>query len=99
MFLGHHYDDNIETYLLRKIAGSNFEGLNCMQEKTIYKDLQIFRPFLNFSKKQILSYINKKNLKIVDDPSNKNEKYTRVAIRNFINSNYKYKKEIIMILS
>ena len=95
LFIGHHYDDNIETYLLRKIAGSNFEGLNCMQEKTIYKNLQIFRPFLNFSKKQILSYIKKKNLKIVNDPSNKNEKYSRVAIRNFIESNSKYQKEII----
>ena len=40
LFIGHHYDDNIETFMLRKIAGSNFEGLNCMQEKTIYKDIR-----------------------------------------------------------
>ena len=32
LFLGHHYDDNIETYLIRKINGSNFEGLGSMEE-------------------------------------------------------------------
>ena len=40
LFLGHHYEDNIETFLLRKIAGSNFEGLNCMQMKTIQDNIQ-----------------------------------------------------------
>ena len=95
LFIGHHYDDNIETYLLRKIAGSNFEGLNCMQDKTIYKNIQIFRPLLNFSKNQILSYIKKNNLIIVEDPSNKNEKYSRVAVRNFLKLNSQYQKNII----
>ena len=35
LFFGHHNNDNIETFLLRKIAGSNFEGLRSMQHKTI----------------------------------------------------------------
>ena len=95
LFIGHHYDDNIETFMLRKIAGSNFEGLNCMQEKTIYNDVQIIRPLLKFSKKQILDYIKKMNLVYVDDPSNKDEKYSRVVVRNFINKNPQYKKNII----
>ena len=34
LFLGHHFDDNIETYLIRKINGSNFEGLGSMEEIT-----------------------------------------------------------------
>ena len=95
LFVGHHYDDNIETFVLRKIAGSNFEGLNCMQEKIIYNDVQIIRPLLKFSKKQILDYIKKMNLVYVDDPSNKDEKYSRVVVRNFINKNPPYKKNII----
>ena len=94
LFIGHHYDDNIETYLLRKIAGSNFEGLNCMQEKTVYNNILIFRPLLNFSKKQILSYIKKNNLIIVEDPSNKNEKYSRVAVRNFLKIKFSIPKKI-----
>ena len=95
LFIGHHYDDNIETFMLRKIAGSNFEGLNCMQEKTIYNDVQIIRPLLKFTKKQILDYNKKMNLVYVNDPSNNDEKYSRVVVRNFIKKNPQYKKNII----
>ena len=95
LFVGHHYDDNIETFMLRKIAGSNFEGLNCMQEKTIYNDVQIIRPLLKFTKKQILDYNKKMNLVYVNDPSNDDEKYSRVVVRNFIKKNPQYKKNII----
>ena len=95
IFLGHHYDDNVETFMLRKIAGSNFEGLNCMQEKTIYNDVQIIRPLLKFTKKQILDYNKKMNLVYVNDPSNDDEKYSRVVVRNFIKKNPQYKKNII----
>ena len=95
LFIGHHYDDNVETFILRKIAGSNFEGLNCMQEKTIYNDVQIIRPLLKFTKKQILNYNKKMNLVCVNDPSNNNEKYSRVIVRNFIKKNPQYNKNII----
>jgi len=95
LFIGHHCDDNVETFMLRKIAGSNFEGLNCMQEKTIYNDVQIIRPLLKFTKKQILDYNKKMNLVYVNDPSNDDEKYSRVVVRNFIKKNPQYKKNII----
>ena len=32
LFLGHHFDDNIETYLLRKINGSNLDGLDSINK-------------------------------------------------------------------
>ena len=35
LFLGHHLDDNLETFVLRKIAGSNFDGLRCMKNKML----------------------------------------------------------------
>ena len=35
------------------------------------------------------------NLVYVNDPSNKDEKYSRVVVRNFININPQYKKNII----
>ena len=95
LFIGHHCDDNIETFMLRKIAGSNFEGLNCMQEKIIYNDVQIIRPLLKFTKKQILDYLKKMKLVYVNDPSNYDEKYSRVVVRNFIKKNPQYKKNII----
>ena len=47
-----------------------------MQEKIIYNDIQIIRPLLKFTKKQILDYIKKVNLVYVNDPSNYDEKYS-----------------------
>jgi len=90
LFIGHHYDDNLETFLIRKIAGSNFEGLNCIQERTVYKNIRILRPLLKFSRKQIINYLHKNDFHYVKDPSNKNEKYSRVKVRNFLKQNSFY---------
>ena len=87
LFLGHHFDDNIETFLLRKIAGSNFEGLNCMQQVSVYNNIQIIRPFLFFSKKEILNFNKKFNLQYINDPSNKNIKYSRSIVRKCLYEN------------
>ena len=95
LFLGHHYDDNIETFLIRKIAGSNFEGLNCMQNKTLFDEILIIRPLLNFTKDQLLNYLKTNNLKFVQDPSNFNEKYSRAKIRKFLKINSNFKKDVI----
>ena len=95
LFLGHHFNDNIETFLLRKIAGSNFEGLNCMQHVSIYKNIQIIRPFLSFSKKEILNFNKRFNLIYVNDPSNYNVKYTRSVVRKYLYENKSMFNKII----
>lgn len=95
LFIGHHYDDNLETFLIRKISGSNFEGLRCMQNKFYFNGLQILRPLLNVSKKKIINYNKTNKIQFMIDPSNKNLNYTRAIIRNFLNNKPKYKKEII----
>ena len=93
VFLGHHADDNFETFVLRKIAGSNLEGLNSIKEKTILNNVQILRPLLNFSKEHILDFNKKMKLEFIEDPSNSNDKYSRVYIRNFIKLNYRNMNE------
>ena len=52
LFVAHHYDDNLETFLLRKIAGSNFEGLCGIQKKINIDNVQVLRPLLEFNKKK-----------------------------------------------
>ena len=95
LFLGHHYDDNIETFILRKIAGSNIQGLNSMKEKTLFKGIQIIRPLLRFKKSELLDYNNKEGLITVKDPSNLNVKYSRVVVRNYLKKNSNFKKNAI----
>ena len=86
LFLGHHYDDNIETYLIRKINGSNFEGLGSMEELSYFNQIQLLRPLLKIPKKSILTFNKKNNLVYLNDPSNKDLNYTRVKVRNFLES-------------
>ena len=86
LFLGHHYDDNIETYLIRKINGSNFEGLGSMEELSYFNQIQLLRPLLKIQKKSILTFNKKNNLVYLNDPSNKDLNYTRVKVRNFLES-------------
>lgn len=87
LFLGHHFDDNIETYLLRKLAGSNLEGLRSIQNKVFKNDLQILRPFLDLKKNEIIKFNFNNKLNYIIDPSNDNIKYTRVVVRKFLLKN------------
>ncbi len=94
LFLGHHSNDNLETFLIRKIAGSNFEGLNSIQSSSIFKGIQIIRPLLKFSKKDIIKFNKKFSLSYIVDPSNTDEKYTRSIVRKYLDENNSYKKEV-----
>ena len=85
LFLGHHIDDNLETFLIRKINGSNLEGLGSMNKITFYKNIQILRPLIEVNKTSILVYNKKNNVSYLNDPSNKDINYTRVKVRNFLN--------------
>ena len=84
LFLGHHYDDNLETFLIRKVSGSNFEGLGSMPFSIIRNKVQLIRPLLNYQKNQIIKFNKINKIKFINDPSNLNEMYTRVVIRNFL---------------
>ncbi len=84
LFIAHHKDDNLETFLNRKIAGSDFYGLKSMSELSFYNRVNIIRPLLNFSKEILLDYNMKNKIEYINDPSNFNLDYTRPTIRNFL---------------
>ena len=95
LFIAHHKDDNLETFLSRKIAGSDFYGLKSMSELSFYNRVKIIRPLLNFSKEMLLGYNKKNKIEYINDPSNFNLDYTRPTIRNFLKkSDQKIIKEI-----
>ena len=90
LFLGHHFDDNLETYLMRKINGSNLEGLGSMNILLCMERIQIIRPLIETNKRSIINFNKKNKIKFINDPSNEDYNYTRVQIRNFLqNKNYK----------
>ena len=90
LFLGHHFDDNLETYLIRKINGSNLEGLDSMNNISYFTNIQILRPLIKINKSSIINFNKKYKIKFINDPSNKDINYTRIKVRNFLqNKNYK----------
>ena len=93
LFLGHHFDDNIETFLLRKINGSNLEGLYSINQTSYLNNIQILRPLIEIDKKSILTFNKINKLHFINDPTNNDLNYTRVKLRNFLQNN-KYKKEV-----
>ncbi len=84
LFIAHHKDDNLETYLNRKIAGSDFYGLKSMTELSFFNRVNIIRPLLNFPKEMLLDYNKKNKIEYINDPSNFNLDYARPLIRNFL---------------
>jgi len=84
ILLGHHNDDLIENFFIRILRGSGLNGLVSFDKETNRQKINLIRPLLKFSKID-LEYITKKVFEIyIEDPSNINDKFRRVKIRNFI---------------
>ena len=93
VFLGHHLDDLKESYFLRKIQSSNVLGLsNVFQEK--FEKLNIHRPLVKYSKKQIKAYARKNKLIWFEDRSNFELDYSRNKVRSYLSSNSKISQAI-----
>ena len=93
VFLGHHLDDFKESYFLRKIQSSNVLGLsNVFNEK--FEKLNIHRPLVKYSKKQIKAYAGKNKLIWFEDRSNFELDYTRNKVRSYLSSNSKISQSI-----
>ena len=93
VFLGHHLDDLKESYFLRKIQSSNVLGLsNVFNEK--FEKLNIHRPLVKYSKKQIKAYAEKNKLIWFEDRSNFELDYTRNKVRSYLSSNSEISQSI-----
>ena len=86
LLLGHHLNDLFENFLIRIVRGSGLNGLISFSKKTKYRDqdLNIIRPLLNLEKKDLLYISNEVFSFFVKDPSNINEDYKRIRIRNLL---------------
>ena len=82
--VGHHLDDDVETYLMRNEYDDSFIGNAGISAKTKIENVLVIRPLLNVRKRDILNYMKCKNLFFVEDPSNQNTKFLRVKIRQKI---------------
>ena len=85
ILLGHHLDDLFENFFIRILRGSGLNGLISLDRETQKNNISLIRPLINFDKNDLVYVSNYVFGSYVDDPSNKNDKFKRVKIRNFLN--------------
>lgn len=74
----HHADDQLETLVMRMLRGSGIDGMSAIRAKRGF----LIRPLLHLSKTQLVEFVQSKGLSAVDDPSNHDQSYDRVRVRN-----------------
>ncbi|MBN2877359.1 MAG: tRNA lysidine(34) synthetase TilS [Bacilli bacterium] len=82
--LAHNANDNAETILMRINRGSSFEGYRGILPKSQFKDMDIIRPLLSVSRKDISVYQKEHNIEFNEDSSNLNDVYTRNRYRHHV---------------
>src|SRR6266513_2404514 len=86
IFLAHHADDLVETFLINLFRGAGTAGLSRMREISTRRidnvDLVIVRPLLSVWRKEIDVYVREHRIKFREDASNKNLNPLRNRIRH-----------------
>lgn len=84
-FIGHHANDQIETFFLNLTRGSGVDGLSCMQCAIKKNGITFHRPLLNTLKKEIYQFAKEQGIEWLEDSSNTEMRFTRNKIRKMIN--------------
>lgn len=79
VIIAHNNDDNAETILMHICRGSGLRGATGIKEND-----KILRPLLDYSKEEIVEYVNQNKIPFREDSSNKDTRYVRNFIRHEI---------------
>lgn len=82
--LGHHSEDQAETFFLRLSKASGLDGLTAMAPCARRGDLTLVRPLLAFSKQDILDTLRALGESWVEDSMNHDMSFERVRWRSFL---------------
>ena len=83
LLLGHHADDQAETFWMRLADGSGLSGLGGMQASRVQDGITWLRPLLASTRTDIVAYAQEHALPVINDPSNANQSFLRVRLRGF----------------
>jgi tRNA(Ile)-lysidine synthase len=84
IFLAHHADDQVETFLLNLFRGAAGRGLGAMRARSIRGSLTLMRPLLGVWRSEIDHYIAQHRLKFREDATNQELAARRNQIRHKI---------------
>ena len=86
LYLGHHQDDQAETFLLRLGRGSGLDGLSAMQKLAPFPHpdfagLGVARPLLGVPRAALQAYLKTRKQDWLEDPMNSEARFARSRIR------------------
>jgi tRNA(Ile)-lysidine synthase len=84
LLLGHHRDDQAETFLMRLARGSGLFGLAAMRQVVSAGDVTIVRPFLDLPRARLAATAAAAGLVPVEDPMNGDPRFLRARIRRLM---------------
>lgn len=84
IFLAHHADDQVETFLFNLFRGAGSAGLGSMRVESMHGSLHVIRPMLGVWRSQIDAYIVACRLKYREDATNADTVHHRNRMRHQI---------------
>lgn len=84
----HHLDDQAETLLMRLNRGSGVRGLAGMRRVSVIpgRSQPLLRPLLGWRRSELAQVCESAGLAPADDPSNSDEKFERIRVRQALDS-------------
>ena len=82
LLMGHHLDDQIETFFLRLMRGAGVDGLSGMPETRPLGAGILVRPLLNRLRAELADLVEAEGLGFIEDESNDDNQYDRNFMRN-----------------
>ncbi|MGH1367199.1 MAG: tRNA lysidine(34) synthetase TilS [Maritimibacter sp.] len=80
--LGHTRDDMAETFLMRLSRRAGVAGLAGMNARFWRDGVEFLRPLLSLERADLQGYLTSRSIDWADDPSNQDETFDRVRVRN-----------------
>tara|TARA_B100000586_G_scaffold269520_1_gene248663 strand:- start:1307 stop:2578 length:1272 start_codon:yes stop_codon:yes gene_type:complete len=77
LLLGHQSGDRVETFFINLLRGTRLKGLGSISKEAG----TIFRPLLDISKEEIVTYAKHNSIPYTEDPSNSNQDILRNWVR------------------
>jgi tRNA(Ile)-lysidine synthase len=81
LLTAHHREDQAETYLIRRRAGSGVDGLAGMSAVREMAGVRLVRPLLAVPKARLAALLTAEGQPFFSDPSNRNPAFERARLR------------------
>jgi len=81
LLTAHHQEDQVETHLIRRRAGSGPDGLAGISAIREFADCRVLRPLLGVPKARLVALLDAERQPFITDPSNCDPRFERSRLR------------------